>query len=55
MGDDEILTYGDDTLATWKNSKPRESFDRKALEQDDAQLYEKYIKRSGPIRIFRLK
>jgi len=55
MGDDEILTYGDDTLVTWKNGKPRESFDRKALEQDDAQLYEKYIKRSGPIRIFRVK
>lgn len=55
MEDAESLTYGEDTLATWRNSKPRTSFNQKSFKEDHPDLYEEYLKESGPIRVLRLK
>ncbi len=55
MGDAEFLKYEDETLATWRNTKPRKSFDRATFAQDQPENYEKYVKESAPGRSFRLK
>lgn len=55
MEDAESLTYGEDTLATWKNSKPRTSFNQKDFKVDHPDLYEKYLKEGNPVRTLRLK
>ena len=55
MKDAQSITYGEDTLATWKNNKPRTSFNQKEFKEDHPDLYQKYIKESGPIRVLRLK
>ena len=55
MEDAESLTYGEDTLATWRNSKPRTSFNQKDFKVDHPELYEEYLKEGGPIRVLRLK
>ena len=55
MKDAESLTYGEDTLATWRNSKPRTSFNQKEFKEVHPELYEKYLKEGNPIRTLRLK
>ena len=55
MKDAESLTYGEDTLATWRNTKPRTSFNQKEFKEVHPELYEKYLKEGGPIRTLRLK
>ena len=51
----ESITYGEDTLVTWTNTKPRTSFNQKLFKEDHPDLYEKYLKEGGPIRTLRLK
>ena len=55
MEDAESLTYREDTLATWRNSKPRTSFNQKSFKEDHPDLYKKYMKEGGPIRTLRIK
>tara|TARA_Y100000593_G_scaffold24468_1_gene48797 strand:- start:90 stop:1019 length:930 start_codon:yes stop_codon:yes gene_type:complete len=55
MEDAESITYGEDTLATWKNSKPRTSFNQRDFKVDHPELYEKYLKEGNPIRTLRIK
>ena len=55
MADAEFLKYENETLATWRNTKPRKSFDRATFAQEQPDVYEKYVKESAPGRSFRLK
>ena len=55
MKDAQSITYGEDTLATWNNTKPRTSFNQKELKEDHPDLYKKYLKEGNPIRTLRLK
>ena len=55
MEDAQSITYGEDTLVTWKNSKPRTSFNQKDFKVDHPDLYEKYLKEGNPVRTLRLK
>jgi putative phage-type endonuclease len=55
MQDAERLEYGDKLLATWKQSKGRETFDTKAFKADHADLAEKYTKTGKPVRTFLIK
>ena len=51
----ELITFGEDTLATWKSSKPRKVFDRSDFQKSNPDEYAKYVKESGVSRTFRLK
>jgi len=51
----ESITYGEDTLVTWRNSKPRTSFNQKDFKVDHPELYDKYLKEGNPVRTLRLK
>lgn len=42
-------------LVTWKESKPRETFDTKAFKQDKPELYDEYVKIGDSSRRFLLK
>ena len=55
MKDAQSITYGEDTLATWNNTKPRTSFNQKEFKEDHPDLYKKYLKEGNPIRTLRLK
>ena len=55
MKDAQSITYGEDTLATWNNTKPRTSFNQKGFKEDHPDLYKKYLKEGNPIRTLRLK
>ena len=55
MKDAQSITYGEDTLATWNNTKPRTSFNQKEFKEDHPDLYNKYLKEGNPIRTLRLK
>lgn len=50
-----LLNIDGKIAATWKVSKPRKTFDSKALELDNRELYEKYTKEGKPSRRFLLK
>lgn len=43
FGDAEALSYGGDTIATWKAPKPSKKFDANALQAADPDTYAKYI------------
>tara|TARA_R100001594_G_scaffold78597_1_gene113194 strand:+ start:5977 stop:6906 length:930 start_codon:yes stop_codon:yes gene_type:complete len=55
MKDAHSIIDGDQTLATWKNGKPRKTFDKTLFIKDHADLYEKYIKTGDPYRTLRIK
>jgi putative phage-type endonuclease len=55
MEDAESITFGENTLATWRNTKPRTSFNQKQFKEDHPDLYEKYLKEGNPVRTLRLK
>lgn len=42
-------------LATWKTTKPRKSFDSKALKEDNEDLYKQYVKEGKAPRMFLIK
>lgn len=51
FGDAESITYGGDTLATWKAPKPSKSFDKDLFKAENPELYAKYcIERQGARR-----
>ena len=43
FGDAEAISYGGDTIATWKAPKPSRKFDAKAYQKDHADLCEPYM------------
>lgn len=55
FGDAEAITYGGDTLATWKAPKPSRKFDAKAYQKDHADLCAPYFIESQGARRFLLK
>lgn len=55
FGDAEALSYGGDTIATWKSPKPSEKFDDKAFKADHPDLFKEYAKTVQGARRFLLK
>lgn len=55
FGDAEAISYGGDTLATWKAPKPSRKFDAKAYQKDHADLCAPYIFETQGARRFLLK
>lgn len=55
FGDAEAISYGGQTLATWKAPKPSRKFDAKAYQKDHADLCEPYMAESQGARRFLLK
>ena len=55
MDNSESLVSKGAVLATWKSGKGRASFDSKALQKDNPELYAKYYKEGKPSRTFLLK
>lgn len=52
MEDADTLTFGQDTLVTWKTAKARETFDSKALKAQNPELYAQFSKTGAPSRRF---
>ena len=55
FGDAESISYGGNTLATWKAPKPTRKFDSKAYMKDHADLCAPYLKETQGARRFLLK
>lgn len=56
MGEsDTLVDYEGVTLATWKNSKGRESVDAKALKEAHPIIFKKFVKIGKPSRTFLIK
>ena len=55
FGDAEAISYGGDTLATWKAPKPSRKFDAKAYQKDHPDLCAPYIFETQGARRFLLK
>ncbi len=55
FGDAEALSYGGDTIATWKAPKPSLKFDAKAFQADHPNLAKPYTKETLGSRRFLLK
>ena len=55
FGDAESITYGGDTLATWKAPKPTRTFDKAAFEREQPELFAKYCIEKQNARRFVLK
>lgn len=56
MGENDTLIAPDGSvLCTWKSSKPRETFDAKALQAHSPELYRQFLKTGEPSRRFLLK
>ena len=55
FADAEALSYGGDTIATWKAPKASLKFDAKAFQADHPDLAKPYMKESQGARRFLLK
>lgn len=55
MGAADTLTWNGKTLATWKESKPRQTFDAKRFQQAHPDLYAQFVSTGNPSRRFLLK
>lgn len=55
FGDAEAISYGGQTLATWKAPKPSEKFDAKAFQSEHPDLCQPYIRQTQGARRFLLK
>jgi putative phage-type endonuclease len=55
LGHADTLTYGGQTIATWKLAKPAKRFDSAALKAAHSAIYEQFIKAGDPIRRFIIK
>lgn len=55
FGDAEAISYGGQTLATWKAPKPSDNFDDKAFIADHPDLVKPYMKQTQGARRFLLK
>lgn len=55
FGDAEAISYGGDTIATWKAPKPSKKFDAKAYQADHSDLCAPYMRETQGSRRFLLK
>lgn len=55
MKDAEAVTYFEETLVTWRNSKPVVRLDSKALKAEHPELWARYAKENAPTRPFLVK
>lgn len=55
MQDHASLTLGGNSVATFKASKPKQSFDGKALQAEQPEIYAQYLKTGAPVRTLRFK
>lgn len=55
MGHADTLTWNGKTIATWKESKPRSTFDAKAFQAAHPDLYPQFVKTGASSRRFLLK
>ena len=55
LGDAEILTFGKDSIATWKSGKTSKKFDEKRFAQENPELFNKYSYEAESTRRFVLK
>ena len=55
FGDAEAISYGGQTLATWKAPKPSMKFDAKAFQAENKALCEPYMRETVGARRFLLK
>lgn len=55
FGDAEAISYGGQTLATWKAPKPTKKFDAKAFQAENEKLCEPYMRETQGARRFLLK
>lgn len=55
MKENDTLTVGGVTAATWKSAKPRTTFDSTAFKSAHPDLYNQYLKEGAPSRRFLLK
>lgn len=50
-----LLDNDGSVLVTWKSAKPRKAFDSKTFEQENPELYSKYVKEGKAYRTFLIK
>jgi len=55
LGENELLTYGEKLLASWKSDAGRIFFDAKRLEAEKPKIYKLFLKHSKPSRRFLVK
>ena len=55
FGDAEAVSYGGQTIATWKAPKPSQKFDDKTFKVDHPDLYSEYVKEVQGSRRFLIK
>jgi len=55
IGHYESVRDGERTLATYSNSKPRVTFDRKTFQIENPKLYDKYLREGSSYRTLRIK
>lgn len=55
MGEADTLTFQGTTLATWKNVKPRVTFDSVSFKKAMPDIYERYLKQGESTRRFAIK
>lgn len=54
MGDASVATFGGEKMITWKETKPRETFDTKAFRAEHPEFNGQYVKVGKPTRVFRV-
>lgn len=55
FGDAEAISYGGQTIATWKAPKPSQKFDEKSFKEAHSKLYSDFVKEVQGARRFLLK
>jgi putative phage-type endonuclease len=55
IGENDALLYGEEPIATWKNTKGRTGFDKARLKTDHPELFDQYITTGEASRQFLLK
>lgn len=55
FGDAEAVSYGGQTIATWKSPKPSQKFDDKAFKTDHPDIYSEYVREVQGSRRFLVK
>jgi len=54
MKDAEAVQYYDETLLTWKASKPVKRLNQKALRENEPEIWKRYVRETKPVRSFRV-
>tara|TARA_Y100001973_G_scaffold104580_1_gene174893 strand:- start:4114 stop:5043 length:930 start_codon:yes stop_codon:yes gene_type:complete len=55
IGHNEFVNDGENIIATYKNSKPRVTFDRKTFQTENPKEYDKYVIEGNAYRTLRIK